>query len=535
MCWHVWLSVVPLLLAWPCPAKAPDSFAFIEVPDPLSGINPTYPLIPMIAPAVGDTFSDLQFGTSQVRATTTDGIRGRHEYARFDPFNCTRTMILLDPEALWNVYRTASFPYNQPSNLVMAIPIEEPRWDPWEPDVLWGVYEFRILTLNVLTGATTTIKDFLLDPTIGPLIAGNPVYRITMKDEGKSSRDKRYWVFFLQGNDQADYEPLFMFTWDRASDAVLGVYQIPPNERALDWVGMSVLGNWVIIGGDYDMGQINGLTIATPDFSFFRGFGSIGHCDVGLDTDGREVVVGQNAATDYVDMIICDATTPPLPVMRLFYSSDSPSGLQSGLHVSCNAEGYAMVSTHIEPGLPEQNWLDRSNVLVRLDPQGPKVFYMAKVYNTTQTYWEETHGTISSDGSLIVWADNWGQNVGQDEVALTQLMMPPNWRELTGGASGNPRPPEVQSTRLGQNYPNPFIGSTTLPYRLDRPDEVDLSIYDLLGHRLRTLIHSPQPAGAHRVVWDGCDERGQKAATGPYLCRLRPNSGGLTWRIVVVE
>jgi hypothetical protein len=514
--------VTVMLLVHASHARAPDRFTFVEVPDPLSGINPTYPLVPMIETAVGDTFLDPEFGTTQVRATATDGIHGRHEYARFDPFNCDKTMILLDPDELWSVYGTSVFPYNQPSNLVQAVHIEEIRWDPPDPNTLWSVSGFEIRTVNVVTGATAAIKDFSRDPTIGPLIPGSPVYRITMKDEGESSRDERFWAFFLQGNDQADCEPLFVFTWDRQTDTVLGVYPIPPNERALDWAGMSVLGNRVVIGGDGQAGDINGLTIATPSFTFSRDSGPIGHCDVGLDTEGREVVAGQNAGTDYVDMIICDATTPPLPVMRLFYSSDSPSGLQSGIHVSCNAEGYAMISTHIEPGLPERNWLDRSNVLVRLDPLRPRVFYLSKVHNTTQTYWEETHGTISSDGPVVVWADNWGQNVGRDQVALTTLMMPSDWREMTGGAGGAPQPPLMSGVGVGQSFPNPFSDCVVIPYRLAQPDRVERAVYDLLGHRLQTLVSRRLCAGSsHQALWDGRDERALNVASGLCLCHLR--------------
>ena len=96
-----------------------------------------------------------------------------------------------------------------------------------------------------------------------------------------------------------------------------------------------------------------------------------------------------------------------------------------------------MISTHIALGIAEQNWLDRSVVLVRLERSQPSVYYLSKVYTTTQeeprAYWEETHASITRDGSRVVWAENWGQNVGQEALFLTQLTMPTNWRVLTGG------------------------------------------------------------------------------------------------------
>jgi len=99
------------------------------------------------------------------------------------------------------------------------------------------------------------------------------------------------------------------------------------------------------------------------------------------------------------------------------------------VHISCNVPGWCVVSTYIEPGLPEQNWLDRKVVLVRLDRASPRTFYLAQVYGTRGQYWEETQATISNDGARIVWATNWNQNVGQlpERVWLMELNMPAGW------------------------------------------------------------------------------------------------------------
>lgn len=256
--------------------------------------------------------------------------------------------------------------------------------------------------------------------------------------------DKRFWAFFLQGTNE-DYRVRYIFTWDRQQDKVLGVYPIPSSEAEIDWVGMSPLGNWVLIGGDpWNGGNLTGLTMANKELTQFHRLDyATAHSDVGLDSNGNEVIVMQNARTDYIDLIPIDLNTQPIlesggsyentnrtPIVRLFYSSESPYGLQSGVHISCNVPGYCVVSTYIEPGLQEQNWLDRTIILVRLDRQNPRAFYLAKVYGTYGTYWEETHATITNDGSKVVWASNWNRSVGEEKVFLMQLDMPPNWEEL---------------------------------------------------------------------------------------------------------
>ncbi|MFQ5825364.1 MAG: hypothetical protein ACE5JB_15085, partial [bacterium] len=157
-------------------AQYPGDFSFTEVPDPLSGTNTTYPLNEMGVPAIGDSFVDLHFGTILTRTTVINGYRGRHEYSRFDPFNKEQSMIILDPEELWNIYRTQSLPYNQPGNLVRAVHLEEPRWDPNDPNLIWGLDGFSIKSVDVSTGQTTMIKDFSQDAIMGPIITQENVY-----------------------------------------------------------------------------------------------------------------------------------------------------------------------------------------------------------------------------------------------------------------------------------------------------------------------------------------------------------------------
>jgi hypothetical protein len=517
----------------------PESFSFIQVPDLLSGTNPTHPLINLNVPAVGNSFFDLSFGTNLIRTTTTNGIRGRHEYSRFDPFNVDQSMIILDPEELWNVYRTQSHPYNQSSNLVMAVHLEEPRWDPNDPNLIWGFDEFSIKTVDVSTKQETVVKDFTQDPVLGPIIAQNHVFRITTRDEGESSIDKRYWAFFLQGDEQVDYHQLYIFTWDAIKDSVLGVYKIAPNEVEVDYVGMSPLGNWVIIGGDpWNGGNLVGQVMANIELTQFHSFGSIGHSDVGIDTDGNEVLVGQNTETDYIDLMPFNFNTQSIPLVRLFYANDSPYGMQSGVHISCNVPGYCVVSTYIEPGLQEQNWLDRSIILIKLDRQNPQAFYLAKIYNTTGSYWEETHATISNDGSKVVWASNWNQNVGLEHIFLMQLNMPPNWKQLTTGVK-NEQIAKPEDFQLMQNYPNPFNPQTTIqfeiPFNGKLKINMELHIYNLQGELIRTLMNEEKEPGIYQIRWDGLDEHNSKVATGIYLYQIRASKFNATKKMILMK
>ena len=89
-----------------------------------------------------------------------------------------------------------------------------------------------------------------------------------------------------------------------------------------------------------------------------------------------------------------------------------------------------MVSSETPAGAQARNWLDRKIVLVRLDPAQPRVFYLARLYGTTGAYWEETQAAMSRDGRRVVWATNWGRNLGQERVWVMELAMPQGWESL---------------------------------------------------------------------------------------------------------
>ena len=61
---------------------------------------------------------------------------------------------------------------------------------------------------------------------------------------------------------------------------------------------------------------------------------------------------------------------------------------------------------------------------------------------------------------------------------------------------------------LAQNYPNPFNAETVIRYSLAARAAVHVSVYNLAGQRLLTLVDGERPAGTHTITWDGRDEGG---------------------------
>ncbi|HLP16102.1 MAG TPA: glycosyl hydrolase 53 family protein [Bacteroidota bacterium] len=74
--------------------------------------------------------------------------------------------------------------------------------------------------------------------------------------------------------------------------------------------------------------------------------------------------------------------------------------------------------------------------------------------------------------------------------------------------------------QLMQNYPNPFNPSTTIPYTLARSGSVDVTVYNILGQQVRTIVHRLEEAGMHAAVWDGTDDKGAGVRSGVYFVKL---------------
>jgi len=77
---------------------------------------------------------------------------------------------------------------------------------------------------------------------------------------------------------------------------------------------------------------------------------------------------------------------------------------------------------------------------------------------------------------------------------------------------------------LHQNYPNPFNPSTKIAFNIPRTDNIKLVIYDILGHKINTLVNAKMNAGHYTIEWNGRNNNGKLVSTGIYLYQLQtPN------------
>jgi len=82
------------------------------------------------------------------------------------------------------------------------------------------------------------------------------------------------------------------------------------------------------------------------------------------------------------------------------------------------------------------------------------------------------------------------------------------------------RQPTPERFSLLQNYPNPFNPETTIRYELAADARVSITIYNIRGQAVKSLVNATEPAGRYTRNWDGTDDFGVPVTAGVYLYRI---------------
>ncbi len=98
----------------------------------------------------------------------------------------------------------------------------------------------------------------------------------------------------------------------------------------------------------------------------------------------------------------------------------------------------------------------------------------------------------------------------------------------------NPAAPEFTTELMG-NYPNPFNPSTTIAFSLSQMSNVNLSVYNIKGQKVKTLVSGVTEPGEHRVEWDGADSTGKSTSSGVYFYRLKTDGYDSVKKMILIK
>jgi hypothetical protein len=88
---------------------------------------------------------------------------------------------------------------------------------------------------------------------------------------------------------------------------------------------------------------------------------------------------------------------------------------------------------------------------------------------------------------------------------------------------------------LMQNYPNPFNSKTVIEYFVPTRSRVDLTIYNMLGQKVKTLVDERKSRGRFVTDWDGTDTNGGHVAAGIYIYQLKTDDRSMTRKMIYLK
>ena len=88
---------------------------------------------------------------------------------------------------------------------------------------------------------------------------------------------------------------------------------------------------------------------------------------------------------------------------------------------------------------------------------------------------------------------------------------------------------------MGQNYPNPFNPITKMNYALPMRSRVVISIYNVLGQEVVTILDQVEDYGYHTVSWNGTDDYGRPMASGVYFSRMMTSTFSKTKKMLLLK
>jgi hypothetical protein len=147
----------------------------------------------------------------------------------------------------------------------------------------------------------------------------------------------------------------------------------------------------------------------------------------------------------------------------------------------------------------------------------------------------QTAGTVLS-GGMAVHAVGSGATIVEATVPgfLTTVAGSP-----TVYVKGGPTSVQNDAPRPGfaleQNTPNPFNPTTTISFSIPQRLDVDLTVFDVSGRRVITLVHRTMPAGRSSIEWNGRDTNGRAISSGVYFYRLQAGSIVQTKKMVLLK
>ena len=403
-------------------------------------------------------------------------------------------------------------------------------------------YQKTLLDWRIISSATipsaTSLKQYIYDN--GPVYT--TVYSGDANDASWLSEFNGYngsYTMYYAGSHTNNHAVLIV-GWDDALACVDTVTLVDTlTHDTVTWVDTLATGGWIVRnswgtswGGTCGYGAESGyFTIAYGSAGIgqyssyvneYQDYASNGEL-LYLDDGGWTTSYGYGITTAY------GLTKHTLPsdqyVTRIeFWTNDVTTDVDVWLYDDFNGSTVSnLLASKTDTSFTEAGY---HSIALPSPPQvssGEDVYAVVKFTNSSYGYPVVSDDTspvaastsyLSSSGTSGSWIDL-GGGYGS-EIGIRIRTNP----TLSLGIDDT-QSPVPEDFELGYNYPNPFNPATTISYFLEEKAVVEITVFNVLGQKARTLVSTEQSVGEHSVVWDGRTDADIEAGTGIYFYRIQ--------------
>ena len=445
-------------------------------------------------PAKGVPFVDPVFGTTITRVSdVSDGIgyidRIYNPYSTVTVANCDDTYIFAktsSPSGDYIIYQgpNNSSPYTYVQIIkpisVCSSPVGEdvdqtPHWDKSNPDKLYilkGKYTQitidgpKLYSYSVSTGKLALIHNFTNEPGINKFftgansvpVAGGYGHYIDWQEYNDHEKNQRYWAFAIYNYNNNGAQLNAALIYDMQTNSVVS-WTEDPNKICINTnKGLCEMspGGQYLIANSIDLSHVN---IMDRSFNvIWRNVLVAGHCDTGIDAEGRDILWGESFdGGDWITMFdladgtlygiaprVCNTTPGAYQCATVHYSGHNFS-----------KPGWGLVSVDDSVGV----WGDRQLFMLELDRRkaywripwmgskqninpssANRIWRLCQTHSSGTTYAEQSQATISSSGLYVYYHARW--EVSSSNIDVYQVTLPPTWyQDLKGNIQPDITPP----------------------------------------------------------------------------------------------
>ncbi|UCG62380.1 MAG: T9SS type A sorting domain-containing protein [Candidatus Zixiibacteriota bacterium] len=195
----------------------------------------------------------------------------------------------------------------------------------------------------------------------------------------------------------------------------------------------------------------------------------------------------------------------------------------------------------IGPGRTELLWSDKSPSMTgnfHYSADFPGYFFAATdgvIHKLSGLNGEIVESSVPMDADTIIWLSNPEMGGGDFVAVKNQTVRVYEIDTQTGIIDGDQTTALPARFELGNPYPNPFNSSCVIEYWLPRHAHTTITIHNILGQEVATVVDEIRSAGAHSACWNGIDQSGKPVASGVYLYRINADGFANTKKMVLLK